>query len=104
MNDGRKIAIVASTPHATPPAIPSPKRAVAEEVADERGGRQQRAGRELSDRHRIQQLLVRHPPALLDQAGVQVADQHVPAAEQRRTDAEKAHEHRGDLAGAIREP
>ena len=85
-NAGRKMPTVASTPPGT----------AAQDVADEGGGGEQRAGRDLPDGDRVEQLRLGQPAEPLDEVGPQEGDQHVAGAVEHRADLEEGPEEAGE--------
>jgi len=72
-------------------------RGAAEEVADERGGREQRAGGELPDCDGVQQLGVGEPAPRDHEVATQEREQDVAAAEEQRSDLEEEGEDARDV-------
>ena len=64
----------------------------AEEIADERGGREDRARRDLADRDGVEELALGQPAAPHDEVGAQEGEQHVAAAEEDRADLQEDEE------------
>ena len=93
-NAGRKIPIVAA---AAPPAA-------GEEVADERGGREHRAGRHLADGDRVEELRVGEPAEPLDEVRAEEGEQDVAGAVEDRADLEEHANRPANVAGAAAAP